>query len=154
MDIIIFFCFLATHRCVLALGQVFLYSEFTNPKLTNCVSRGTNLQVKKNRLFGSSHPAVRSTVPKRVLFFIFHGFLIWSISRRSGGRRRWQWWDMKRGVWDLIGGQRCRGSQEQRERIYRRVVHNVWLDATLLPRDWPKKRCRDKWPLTLTLEYL
>lgn len=30
------FVFLATHRCVLACGQVFPYSKFTNPKLPNC----------------------------------------------------------------------------------------------------------------------
>lgn len=66
----LFFVFLATHRCVLALGQVFLYSEVTNPKLPNCVSRRTNLQVKKYRLFGSRH----STVPKLVLFLFFIAF--------------------------------------------------------------------------------
>lgn len=70
----LFFVFLATHRCVLALRQVFLYSEFTNPKLTNCVGRSTHLQVKKNRLLGSSHPASRSTVPKLVLFLFFIAF--------------------------------------------------------------------------------
>lgn len=91
-------------------------------------------------------PSCPVDCPKTCLIFIFCCFLIWSrISRRSGGRRQWQWWDRKRGVWDVIGRQRCRGSQERRGRIYRRVVRNVWLDAMLLPRDWP---------LTLTLKYL
>lgn len=70
----LFFVFLATHTVCFSPRASVSVQWVDKSKSWQTVSHGTNLQVKKNSLFGSSHPAARSTVPRLVLFLFFIAF--------------------------------------------------------------------------------